>query len=456
MSNLTDLIAFIEDSPSDDSWWGSSKWENHLSVSIPDWREVLQNSENWDKIEKVRSKKCYDHLCKNLVAAGGFKLAKRWLHSEVSDQKKASINWLGDNVSMWGEFDKDMKNELLDEFFSSPGDPFKRATRYITRYIKKIVDYVPASKIKELRRIIESAGDREYLTRIDEMISRREKASEVLSSEQQQIKKLQYIIGNVDDREYLTRIDEMISRREKASEVLSSEQQQRSPYAPNSNERELIARVIEITRRIEYLPTALPPIFISYETPPIFIAYPELEEDDDDEYQIRRNREQRNDEYQIPRNPERRRPETISIEELLGVYRSRDQQIIIYERGIKWRRHRYDEEWLRSVVLIHEIGHWITHVLPKPGVPTWSTDLFDLSEMDLHEGWAQLITWWIAEQVGGPFKRTFEELNRNQSSPYHVFEDFKDEPIDKVMRSLEKLRLLSWPARLQDWKLALR
>ncbi|MDE0014533.1 MAG: hypothetical protein OXU36_25545, partial [Candidatus Poribacteria bacterium] len=167
-----------------------------------------------------------------------------------------------------------------------------------------------------------------------------------------------------------------------------------------------------------------------------------------------RNRERSEDENQIPRNRERRRPETISIEELLGVYQPQHQQIIIYQRGIGWSRHRrgLDEEWLRAVVLIHEIGHWITHILPKPGLPTWPTDLFALSETDLKEGWAQLITWWIAEKVGGPFRKTFEELNQNQSPPYHVFEQFKDEPTDTVMASLERLRLLSWPARLQDWK----
>ena len=72
--------------------------------------------------------------------------------------------------------------------------------------------------------------------------------------------------------------------------------------------------------------------------------------------------------------------------------------------------------------------------------------------MDIKEGWAQLITWWIADQVGGSFRETFEKLNRNQSPPYHVFEQFKGEPIDGVMASLERLRILPWPGRLQDWK----
>lgn len=418
MGNLVDLIAFIEDSPdSRNIGWSLWYWENYLSRSIPDWREIMKNSENWDRIEKIRPKHSYHGLCENLVEAGGLRLAKRWFHSKVSDQKKASINWLHDNVSMWREFDRDMKSEVLTKFFDRyPGEPFKmldKAAAY-GMCVPPLVGYVPSPEIERLRSIIEDA----------------------------------------DDQEYLTKIDAMISLREKACEGISSQQQHRIPYTPNSNERELIARIMEITRRSGYLPAALPPIFISYETPPIFIAYPELEEDDG-ENQIRKDREPRRD-NQIPRNRERRSPETISIEELLGVYQSRHQQIVIYERGIKWRSHRLDEEWLRSVVLIHEIGHWITHVLAKPGVPTWSTDLFALSEADLKEGWAQLITWWIAAQVGGPFRHTFEKLNQNQSSPYRVFEDFKDEPIDKVMESLERLRHLSWPGRLQDWKGMLR
>ena len=103
---------------------------------------------------------------------------------------------------------------------------------------------------------------------------------------------------------------------------------------------------------------------------------------------------------------------------------------------------------------LHEerLGHWITHMLPKKGSPDWPTDLYILGEKDVHEGWAQLFTSWIADDVGGDFKRTFDELNKNQSSPYHVFEQFKNEPIKNMMDSLETLRRLNWPARLQDWE----
>ena len=344
---------------------------------------------------------------------------------------------------MWGGFDRSIKNEILSERFDRfPGQPIEMVENYARKInfmlynyssesrhgnvshhlpplppLPYVGGYIPSPEVEQLRSIIEDAGDEIYLKRIDEMIARRERACEqgsevFLPAAQHQIP-------------YSPRI----------------------PYNPNGNEKELIARLMEITRRNGYLPAALPAILISSETPPIFVAYPELEEGNE-------NRDERGED-QIPRNRERRTPETISIEEFLGVYQPRPQQIIIYERGIKWRRHRLDEEWLFAVVLIHEIGHWITHQLPHPGVPTWPTDLYVLGERDVHEGWAQLITWWIADQVGGKFKHTFEELNKMQSLPYRVFEQFKWESQDKVMASLKTLRLLQRPARLEDWKKAL-
>ena len=430
MASVADLMAFINSSPRRFEYRSNSEWENELSRAVPKWRSMVADPQNWDAVGGVTPLKYVDPLFKALVGAGGMGLAKRWFHSDVSYQRGAAQEWLtldaAIDISLWRALDRGMKDHLLEHRFDRfPGEPFKMLGEYNCIYradladaihsLPYIVGYVPSPQIEKLRSVIQDA----------------------------------------DDQEYLSRIDKMISRREEACKVASFQQQHRIPYTPNSNERELIARVMEITGRSGYLPAALPPIFISYETPPIFIAYPELEDDDNDN-QTPRDYERRREENQIPRNRERQKPETISIEELLGVYQSRHQQIIIYERGIKWRRHRLDEEWLRTVVLIHEIGHWITHVLPKPGMPTWSTDLFALSETDLKEGWAQLITWWVADQVGGPFRETFEELNRGQSPPYRVFEQFKGEPVDKVMESLERLRFLSWPARLQDWKRTLR
>ena len=460
MTELDDLVVFIENNPPTEKFWPS--WEPNLTKSIPNWKDIITEAYEepleWKRMENIRPKRGYDDLCDLLVRSIGLRLAKTWFYSNVDDQRKAVKAWIFHNVGLWSEFDSDMKGEVLtDTFKRYPGEPLESLKELRRAFLKYYLleepshrgpisfefpfsfptysGYIPSSKIEQLRIIIKEAGDNVYLAEIDEMIARRERAC-----------------GN-----------------------MSSQTQPRVSYSPNENERELIARLMEITGKNGYLPTALPPIFVSSETPPIFVAYPEWEEEGDDQRQNRRNRNDGNEERiprnrerreriprnrerreRIPRNQERRRPETISIEELLGVYQPRHERIVIYERGIRWRRDRFDEEWLFAVVLIHEIGHWITHMLPKLGMPTWATDLYVLGEMDVHEGWAQLMTCWIAEQVGGKFKETFGALNRNQSPPYRVFEQFKDEPKDKVMASLEQLRLLSWPARLQDWKKAAR
>ena len=203
----------------------------------------------------------------------------------------------------------------------------------------------------------------------------------------------------------------------------------RTPYTPDENERKLITRLMEIMKKGGYSPSDLPPIFVSSETPPIFAKYRELEGDHEG----------------IP-------PDTISIEECFGVYRPLPEEIVIYERGIRWQGHHLDEEQLFAVVLIHEIAHWITHKLSGPGLSAWETDLYVAGETDVHEGWAQLMTWWIANQVGGEFKQVFETLNKKQSPPYQIFKRFKSVPVDRVIASLSRLRCLSSPARLQDWE----
>ena len=399
MAGLDELIDWIETNPPDNRYWDVSDWETNLTRSIPNWRSLIAEAWNdpheWKRIEHTRPKRDYDYLCGTLVRTIGLELAKRWFYSDVGDQKMAVHGhwlyaWMHDNDNLlrfWSKLDSNMKDAALTRTFKIwPGQPLKvledigkykvledigkydemynwdttsRRDRMLVRDLLVILSnsgYVPSPQIEQLRNTIEEAGDSEYLAKIDDMIVRREKACQSMAQAQHRI-----------------------------------------PCNPNRNERELIARLMEITGRSGYLPAALPPILLSSETPPLFVAYPELEDEWDDREPDGNNRS----EDQVPRNRERRRPETVSIEELLGVYQPRQEQIIIYEKGIRWRGHRLDEEWLFAVVLIHEIGHWITHVLPKPGVPAWATDLYVSADINVHEGWAQLMTWWVADQVGG-------------------------------------------------------
>ncbi len=402
MQTLTDLIEFISENPLPGQPWGKDRWEAELSTKIRDWKELLKESSRWNygKVERViltknwhGSGKSRSELCETLVEAGELEFAKRCFYSTVPHLKKAAKEWFDNNKCMWSKFDRDIKNQIISDFVNPAG--------------KK---YLPSPK---------------------------------------EVESLCFIMADADDIVSLQRLDEMISRRLKAYPVASF---QPPVHRPDPDERKLIALLMKITRENGYSSSALPLIFVSSETPPTFVDHPEWEEEE--ESWDARNKDR-----------ERRKPEEISIEGILGEYDPRLQRIIIYERGIKWMvgRERFDEKWLFAVVLIHEIGHWITHQLPKPGVPTWRTDLYNSSEPDVREGWAQLITWWIANQDGvdRQFKDTFEKLNERQPPPYRVFEQFKWESQDKVesqnkvMASLEKLRFLQSPARLEDWKKAL-
>jgi hypothetical protein len=467
MNTLDDLLAFMKNSGTVGQVMGISDWKLVLGSALPSLKEILQDRGSWEIIEKAwpsRPSGSQTHdLAEALVRAGGAELAGRWLDSEDRDQSRAAEDWIQSHLSMWSAFDDnvkkmivrdqcrefldevltvaiwkglgdDLKNDILSSVFKLyPGEALKTIERYLD-YIEhlnhvlhdrfngrhqitappfpRFVGYVPAPQIEKVRFIIEDAGDEKYLARIQQMIGQRREACQGIS----------------------------------LPEINLS---QRVAYSPNPVERELIARLLDKALRHGYLPAALPALYVSNETPPLFVAYPELEQDDP-------NSRDRN-EHQVLRHEERSVPEEIAIEQLLGVYQPRQQQVIIYERGITWcaERKHLDEDRLFAVVLIHEISHWLTHQLLRPGIPAWPTELYILGETDLHEGLAQLMTWWIADELGGSFRETFEELNRHQSDPYVVFEDFKQVPVGKVMASLERLRMLPWPARLQDWMRAL-
>lgn len=394
---LTDLIRFIRENPLPGQSWGKDRWETELSTTIPNWKEFLKKSLSWGYIE-------VEGVIKNWHGSGKSRSGLCETLVEAGELELAK-RWFYSEVP-------NLK-KAAEKWFRSNRRMWSKFDQNIkNQIISDFVDHAPGGKYLPSPKEVES---------------------------------LCFIMADADDIVYLQRLDEMISRRLKAYPVASF---QPPVHRPDPDERKLIALLMKITGENGYSSSALPLIFVSSETPPIFVDHPEWEEDEE-------NWDERDKDWRL-RNRERRKPEKISIEGLLGCYDPRLQRIIIYERGIKWMvREGFEEKWLFAVVLIHEIGHWITHQLPRPGVPTWPADLYVLGERYVHEGWAQLITWWIADQVDGEFKRTFEDLNKMQSPPYRVFEQFKWASPDKVMASLKTLRLLQRPARLEDWEKAL-
>lgn len=448
-----------------------SDWKWHFLNSLTQIRQILQDPASYEAIEAAWPLVPHkNEMAEILLQAGGLQLAQRWYYTKETDPHYKARHWLRAHLNEWPGFDSKIKEFILhescDEFVKQllsvdiwqeltddqknifiirlferhPGELFKAMERYM-RFIDEmryelhdrhhyrlryahhmavpkltcVRGYVPAPEIDRVRFVIEDAGDAKYLARVNDMISQRQQAAESIVIPD---------IGLLQQCVF----------------------QQRVAYSPGADERELIARLLAKAIDQGYSPAALPPIYVSTEVPPLFVAYPELEQKNPSRWEEH--------EHRVPPNRDRRTPETMDIEQVLGVYQPRQQQIIIYARGIEWcaEKLQLDGEWLFAVVLIHELSHWLTHQLPRPGIPAWPTELYMLAETDLHEGWAQLMTWWVASELGGSFLTTFKTLNRRQSPPYLVYEEFINLPESNVMASLEKLRLLHWPARLEDWK----
>lgn len=109
---------------------------------------------------------------------------------------------------------------------------------------------------------------------------------------------------------------------------------------------------------------------------------------------------------------------------------------------------------LRKMFKVRKIGHWIMHKLPLIYSPEYDPNLYKYSSEWVHEGWAQLLTYWIV--AGSNWECTFNELNRRQSRPYKIYKRFIHIGKGKVIDSLIKLRGLRFPATLESWEFFLR
>lgn len=471
MSNIIkspeQLIAFIQSSgqknPSDDSLvgnsWSEHDWEIQLTINIPNWQEMVADPSIHDQLNLVKPKDGAYRLYEVLVGAGRFELARKWFYKSGGDRQYVAESWLISNIALWFQFDERIKNSLIDNCRRGLIDKMTiKIWRDLTQdmknnFLSKLFEDVEiiSKLMKELSRDLhffhreDFAGYASKNFHLNEMISRISAFAYVCSPE---IQKIRYVIEDAQDLVYLKRIDDTIEEYRISwryanahfTHLSTSVSHRKSAYIPNPNERELIARLLSKAQRVGYSIVALPTIYQSYEIPPLFVSHPELEYPTTDQT--------------ITQDPDRRAPEYYNVEELLGCYQPEHETIILYERGIRWLGLKdYDSDWLRSVVLIHELAHWMMHKLPKQNFADWPTALYKSTKSDLHEAWAQLLTCWMAEEVGNDFKATFEQLNRNQSQPYHLYKQF---PIatystSKIMTSLEMLRALTTPATLNDW-----
>lgn len=218
-------------------------------------------------------------------------------------------------------------------------------------------------------------------------------------------------------------------------------------YLINKISGKYCAVLMDIMTTNGYLLSGLPKIVFSLKRPPLLVQIAEEGEEEN-------------------------RRETLEIEKLLGVYNSDSKTITLYVLGFFWclenvnwidktiicncltesrDRQEIVLDALFAVVLIHELGHWVSHVLQKPFIPAWEDDHFRNSDRNVVEGIAQLITHWVAEDVKGVFQSVFERLNRHQTPVYHYFRKYLHIPRPIMIQSVESLRKLGRAAECNDW-----
>ena len=215
-------------------------------------------------------------------------------------------------------------------------------------------------------------------------------------------------------------------------------------YTPDKFEQECISLLYTWLAENGFQNPDLPPIYLSTDKPPQFARvvqeWQEIFSDDiwgaltsDNNSAIELlNENQKNlikevNDGKVPWSGQERKilvGRLVSIDRVLGSYYSDTPYIILYEQGINAsaQRHNVPTEMLRAVVLIHEIGHWISHAVPDSRGEIWVTAIFKKEKENVKEMWAQLFAYWIADEKSD-FKRAFDALNEHQLEEYHKYKE---------------------------------
>ncbi|MFY7999430.1 MAG: metallopeptidase family protein [Candidatus Kapaibacteriota bacterium] len=231
-------------------------------------------------------------------------------------------------------------------------------------------------------------------------------------------------------------------------------------YTPDTFEQECICLLYKWLAENGFQNPDLPPIYLSFETPPMFAKISQDWHEifaDDMIWDNRDGDDKQKKEFDDKlKKHDLTREQICSIDGVLGLYHSRGHQdrasdnkytdipeIVLYAQGITAvaKRLNVPTEVLRAVVLVHEIGHWISHAVPDSNDQKWETDDFDCyskaeNPNNLLEMWAQLFPYWVAKEIQGLFKLTFEVLNTKESNPYKTFQQFTHHKKEDMLKVL--------------------
>lgn len=147
----------------------------------------------------------------------------------------------------------------------------------------------------------------------------------------------------------------------------------------------------------------------------------------------------------------------------LGEYIAEKQEIILYGCAIARASLDLDvdETILRAVVLIHELGHYITHAHPLKGIAEEPFDnvLFSGSDPDFLECIAQLFAYWVTKEFGQYNSQNvfdvFDKLASKQSGPYKVYLKYLNESPKIILQAIAVLRASTNVVTMSDFDLTI-
>ena len=136
----------------------------------------------------------------------------------------------------------------------------------------------------------------------------------------------------------------------------------------------------------------------------------------------------------------------IGIIDLLGVYtdfwiagdkkNTKEGVIVLFKDRIE---SLFDSDNVRIIVLMHELGHWLSH-WPKCDGENWSKGYYAGIEKKTHESLAQLIAFWAAD--GNPeLEKTLTNLTPTDiKNPYYLYNNLKGFSKTDILKKLIELR----------------
>lgn len=464
MPTSTHLIEFIESTANTSQEWDQEQWRQALNKNIPNWQVLIEDQATWNAISafqfKGKSQVSLYRALVNGIDPQHLELPFLLLDSSDGILKGIILNWVGRhfNSAMWCQLNTEQKRLVLEKkchlllnnlekYWPVFDDSEKRI--FLTALSKKY----PGEPLCSLQSLNCWAIDQHKQP--DSFVGFWEDINIIIKTggyiQDEIFDDLCLCLEDEQDTSYLAILDDLAAQQEAQCHTAWAELIAQKPVR-FAVEEWLVDWVKQLTLQNGYAVGALPPVYLSFDQPPFFKNNPGLEVYDflsDD------GNDSCSDEH------DKTIPETFSIDNLLCEYQPSRQSMTLYLRGIVWtcERMRYFEpEFLAILALVHGIGHWVSQQLPMADSPCWPADSYQTASPEVHEGWAQLFTWWFVNAKDFPqygceaFIEDFENLNQKQPATYQVFKDFKKIPPKKIFASLAELRKLVAPATLQDWK----